>query len=88
MSDESDLQQSFTAAILDDFAERTDSDASIVLDPLGDGMGWRATVVTSGGLEISRAANVSVFAAIEKAVERGHQRIKEALEDDDAEDRS
>lgn len=81
MADE-DLPQAFTEAILNDFAERTDGDFNVILEPLGDGMGWRALIVTPQGLELARASNPTVHGAIDVAVSRTLQRIKEAMEED------
>jgi hypothetical protein len=39
MSDETDIEQQFTITVLDDFADKTNSDCSLILEPLGDGIG-------------------------------------------------
>lgn len=89
-SDNADLEQSFTLAVLDDFAEKTRSDCSLVLEPLGDGIGWRATAVTSTELVLGRASATTALAAVDLAVSRALDNLAQALaeaDDDEADDR-
>jgi hypothetical protein len=91
MSDATDLEQQFTITVLEDFATKTHSDCSLILEPLGDGIGWRVSAVTSSGLEFAKASASTPLAALDKAVARALENITKALaegEDDEADDRA
>lgn len=90
-SDNSDIEQAFTITVLDDFADKTCSDCSLVLEPLGDAIGWRATAVTSTDLVLGRASAATPLAAIDLAVSRALDNLAQALaeaDDDEADERA
>ena len=89
MSDETDIEQQFTITVLEDFATKTNSDCTLILEPLGDGIGWRVVAITSNGIELGKASAGTPLAAMDRAVSRALENLAKALaEDDDAEDRA
>lgn len=94
MAAEEPLEHRLASVVLDDFAERTRSDYSLVLEPLGDGVGWRVSVVTSTEILLGKASDQNVFRALDLSVTRALDNLARALEsaddgeDDEADDRA
>lgn len=78
---EFDLGEAALRAILEDFAEKTDSELSLILVPLGDGVAWKCAVATNDGeYQLSKATHADPIVAIETAVARGVAKAEEILE--------
>lgn len=79
--DHKEMEERFMAEILTDFALKTEDKFMVALIPLGDGVGWKAAVLTADGeTSVSKAASLTWFDATAKAVARGLVNIEEYKE--------
>lgn len=66
------LEDSALAAVLEAFASKTEEEFSILLSPVGDALGWTASVVTtSRGSLLAKASHFFPLTAVEMAISRG-----------------
>jgi hypothetical protein len=75
------FEDSALTAIYEDFGQRTDYNMSVVVTPIVDGLGFRATVVTSGGEAlVAEAADANPAIAQARVIGRALARYEEFQE--------
>lgn len=76
-----DLGEAALRAILEDFAEKTDSELSLILVPLGDGVAWKCAVATNDGeYQLAKVTSVDPIEALSIGVARGVAKAEEVRE--------
>jgi hypothetical protein len=81
-----EIRDPFLDTVLEDMASRSD-DWCVVIAPLGDGLGFRASMLLgSGEIEAGRASNLFGSKACIAAIGRGLTEIERVVEESEHED--